>query len=61
MFSVVARHDWMDSVWDVWVSQDDAVVGHYRVVADGKYDATVDALVEHGLSVREAGRIAGGE
>lgn len=63
-YRLTARHDYTDSVWDVWVSEwkstegDWYPKGHYRVVADGKYEAHVTALVEHGVALREAERIA---
>ena len=64
-YRLTARHDFTDSVWDVWVSEwnsfegDWYPKGHYRVVADGKYDAHVTALIEHGVAEREAVKLAG--
>ena len=63
-YNVTANHDYIDSAWDVWVSEwkstegDWYPKGHYRVVADGRFEAHVTALVEHGVALRVAEQIA---
>lgn len=67
-FLVTARHDYMDSVWDVWVARWNSTEGdwfagkHTRLKVDGKHEAVVEALVQlEGLSYRTATIVAGKE
>lgn len=49
---VIVRHDYTDSVWDVWLKYWNSMEGdwypkgHARVKADGKYEAALDGIVE---------------
>lgn len=54
-----ARHDYLDSVWDVWLEGGTVGLRHVRVVADGKYEAIVAACEMSGMSRRTAEQIAG--
>ena len=66
-YQIHARHDYTDSVWDVWLNEfasssgEWIPAGHWRVVADGKYDAYVEALMLAGESKQRAERLASDE
>lgn len=57
--NAIARHDYMDSVWDVWLLDGAINVGHYRAAADGRWDAVMNACRMHGMSDSAARKIAG--
>ena len=59
MVKVTARHDYTDSVWDVWLEQY-GEVSHARVKADGKYEAIMEACEVFGMSRLAAERVAKG-
>ena len=57
MVKVIARHDYTDSVWDVWLTSANDIE-HARVKADGKYEAIVEACEVFGMSRMAAEKIA---
>lgn len=56
--NVTARHDYTDSVWDVWLEEDGMRPTHMRVKANSRYDAIVETCEELGMSRRVAEKIA---
>ena len=50
-YKVTARHDYTDSVWDVWIAKWNGFEGdwyapsHVRLKVDSRYEAVVEAIV----------------